>query len=191
MDKQYNEDGFIPKHGGYENLITYQKADIIFLGTNRFCEKWVSKFDRTYDQMVQAARSGQQNILEGSMASGTSKKTEIFLTNVARASLDELRKDYLNFINVRRLTFWDKKHPYYAELSKKHRTPNQTYETFQKGIESDNPEVAANVLYSLTNVTIYLLAQQIKKLEREFLDEGGISERMTKARIDYRNKKKQ
>lgn len=190
MDKQYNEDGFIPKHGGYQNLITYQKADIIFLGTNRFCEKWISKFDRTYDQMVQAARSGQQNILEGSMASGTSKKTEIFLTNVARCSLDELRKDYLNFITVRRLTFWDKKHPYYAELGKKLRTPNQTYETFQKGIESDNPEVAANVLYSLTNVTIYLLAQQLKKLEREFLDEGGISERMTKARLEAKKKQR-
>jgi len=109
---------------------------------------------------------------------------------VARCSLDELRKDYLNFINVRRLTFWDKKHPYYAELSKKLRTPNQTYETFQKGIESDNPEVAANVLYSLTNVTIYLLAKQLKKLEQDFLNEGGLSERMTKARLEVRKKQK-
>ena len=190
MDKQYNEDGFIPKHGGYQNLITFQKAEIIFLGTNRFCEKWVSKFDRTYDQMIQAARSGQQNILEGSMASGTSKKTEIFLTNVARASLDELRQDYQNFLNVRGLTYWDKTHPYYAKLTKKHRTPDQSYETFRKCIESDNPEVAANVLYSLTNVTIYLLAQQLKKLEREFLDEGGLSERMSQARIEVMKKQK-
>jgi four helix bundle suffix protein len=190
MDKQYNEDGFIPKHGGYQNLITFQKAEIIFLGTNKFCEKYLSKFDRTYDQMIQAARSGQQNILEGSMASGTSKKTEIFLTNVARASLDELRQDYKNFINTRSLTFWDKNHIYYSELTKKHRLQDQSYETFRKGIESDNPEVAANVLYSLTNVTIYLLAQQLKKLEREFLDEGGISERMTKARIEVRRNQK-
>jgi hypothetical protein len=76
MDKQYNEDGFIPKHSGYENLITFQKAEIIFLGTNRFCEKWVSKFDRTYDRMIQATRSGQQNILEGSMVFRTSKRTD-------------------------------------------------------------------------------------------------------------------
>jgi four helix bundle suffix protein len=190
MDKQYNEDGFIPKHGGYQNLITFQKAEIIFLGTNKFCEKWVNKFDRTYDQMIQSARSGQQNILEGSMASGTSKKTEIFLTNVARASLEELKKDYLNFLKVRNLVYWDKNHSYYQELSKKHRLPEQTYETFRKGIESDNPEVAANVLYSLANVTTYLLSKQLKKLEREFLDEGGLSERMSEARIEVRKKQK-
>ena len=188
MDKQFDEEGFIPKHGGYEKLITYQKAQIILQGTKYFCKKYISKFDRTYDQMVQAARSGKMNILEGSEASATSKQTEITLTNVARASLKELREDYMDFITEHKLTFWDKKHPYYNELSKKHRIPDPTYELFQKGIESDSPEVAANVLYSLVNVTTYLLTQQLKKLEQDFLNNGGLREQMTKARINKRNK---
>lgn len=188
MDKQFDEEGFIPKHGGYEKLITYQKAQIILQGTKYFCKKYISKFDRTYDQMVQAARSGKMNILEGSEASATSKQTEITLTNVARASLKELREDYMDFIKEHKLTFWDKKHPYYNELSKKHRIAEPTYELFQKGIESDNPEVAANVLYSLVNVTTYLLTQQLKKLEQDFLNNGGLREQMTKARINKRNK---
>ncbi len=86
MEKQFNDKGFIPKHGGYERLITYQKSDILFIGTYTFCEKFISRFSRTVDQMQQAARSGKQNIIEASMASGTSKETEIKLTNVARAS---------------------------------------------------------------------------------------------------------
>jgi len=189
MDKQFREDGFIPKHGGYQNLLTYRKADIIYLGTQIFCKKHISKFDRTYDQMVQASRSGMQNILEGSMASGTSKETEIKLTNVARASLEELKKDYLNYIEINKLELWDKKHRYYAELSMKHRINPQNYDVYKKGIESDNPEVSANVLLSLINVTSYLLAQQLKRLEADFLSEGGLRERMTKARINVLKKK--
>jgi four helix bundle protein len=86
-----NTDGFIPLHGGYRNLITYQKAEIIYDGTVYFTNRLFKKYDRTIDQMVQAARSGKQNIAEASMASGTSKETEIKLTNVARASLEELK----------------------------------------------------------------------------------------------------
>lgn len=188
MENQFNKDGFIPKHGGYEKLVTFQKADIIFQGTVYFCQKYIGKFDRTYDQMVQAARSGKMNILEGSMASATSKETEIKLTNVARASLKELLEDYRDFMKIRKLTYWDKNHPYYAALTKKHVQLNPTYELYQKGIESDDPEVAANVLYSLTSVTIYMLTQQLKKLEQDFLNEGGLRERMTKARLNTRNK---
>ena len=192
MEKQFNDKGFIPKHGGYEKLITYQKSDIVFLGTYLFCEKFISRFSRTVDQMQQAARSGKQNIIEASMASGTSKETEIKLTNVARASLEELKEDYKDYLKLHKLTIWDKNHPYYNELSKKHRITPSIYVTYQKGIESDNPEVAANVLLSLVNVTTYLLAKQIKTLEGEFLNEGGLRERMTKARIDtrYLNNKK-
>jgi four helix bundle suffix protein len=190
MENQFREDGFIPKHGGYENLITFQKADIIFHGTKFFCNKYISKYDRTFDQMVQAARSGKMNILEGSEASATSKETEIKLTNVARASLKELREDYMDFIRSNKLTYWDKNHSYYQALTQKHLVANPTYELYQKGIESDDPEVAANVLFSLTNITIYMLKQQLKRLESDFLQEGGLRERMTKARIDYRNKKK-
>ncbi len=187
MEKQFNENGFIPKHGGFENLITYQKSEIVFIGTYHFTEKFISKFSRTVDQMQQAARSGKQNILEASMASGTSKETEIKLTNVARASLVELKEDYKDYLKLHKLTIWEKTHPYYAELTKKHRIKPSTYEIYQKGIESENPEVSANVLLSLVNVTTYLLSKQMTTLEKEFLNEGGLRERMTKARIDTRN----
>ncbi len=190
MNKQYNEDGFIPKHGGYERLITYQKSEIIYDGTYYFAHKYLDKYDRTIDQMVQSARSGKQNIVEASMASGTSKETEIKLTNVARASLEELKKDYEDYIRTRHLSFWDKKHPYYAALTKKHKTPNASYETYRKGIESSDSEVSANVLLSLVNVTSYLLAQQMKTLEKEFLEQGGLRERMSQARIEVRKKQK-
>ncbi len=190
MDKQYNEYGFIPKHGGYERLITYQKSEIIYDGTYYFAHKYLNKYDRTIDQMIQSARSGKQNIVEASMASGTSKETEIKLTNVARASLEELKKDYEDYIRTRHLTFWDKKHPFYAALTQKHKTPNANYETYRKGIESTEPEVSANVLLSLVNVTSYLLAQQMKTLEKEFLQQGGLRERMSQARIEVRKKQK-
>src|SRR5580765_7041073 len=99
---------FIPPHGGYEKLLSFQKARIVYDGTVRFCQRFLEKRDRTVDQMVQAARSGKQNILEGSRASGTSKETEIKLTNVARASLEELLEDYRNFLRVRHARLWEK-----------------------------------------------------------------------------------
>src|SRR5512143_2010995 len=104
-------DRFIPPHGGYEKLLSFQKARIVYDGTVWFCKHFLEKRDRTYDQMVQAARSGKQNIIEGSQASGTSKATEIKLTNVARASLEELLADYRDFLRVRRLPIWDKNQP--------------------------------------------------------------------------------
>src|SRR5207302_4739638 len=101
-------ENFIPPHGGYEDLLSFQKARIVYDGTVRFCERFLNKRDRTYDQMVQAARSGKQNILEGSQASGTSKETEIKLTSVARASLEELLEDYRDFLRVRDARLWEK-----------------------------------------------------------------------------------
>ena len=101
-------DGFIPAHGGYEKLASYQKALIVYDATVAFCERFLSRRDRTYDQMVQAARSGKQNIVEGSMASGTSKEMEIKLTNVARASLEELLEDYRDFLRTKNAVLWDK-----------------------------------------------------------------------------------
>ena len=101
-------ENFIPPHGGYEELLSFRKARIIYDGTVRFCERFLEKRDRTADQMVQAARSGKQNILEGSQASGTSKEAEIKLINVARASLEELLEDYLDFLRTRKLRLWDK-----------------------------------------------------------------------------------
>ena len=103
---------FIPPHGGYRNLLSYRKAEIVYDATVYFCSRFLDKRDRTYDQMIQAARSGKQNIVEGSMASATSKEMEIKLTNVARASLEELLTDYRDFLRTRRLAEWPKDHRY-------------------------------------------------------------------------------
>ena len=180
--------GFIPAHGGYRKLLTYQKAEIIYDGTQYFTKRFFHPYDRTIDQMVQAARSGKQNIAEASMASATSKETEIKLTNVARASLDELMHDYEDFLRTHKLPTWDRHHKLSIRFGQLNRTENATYETYIKAIENPEPEICANCMRCLTNIVIYLLAQQIKKLEQEFLNEGGLRERMTKARIEQRNK---
>ncbi len=102
-------DGFIPKHGGYQDLLSYQKALIVYDATMCFCHRFFKPEDkRTREQMIQAARSGKQNVIEGSMASGTSKETEIELTGVARASLEELLEDYLDYLRTHGLAIWDK-----------------------------------------------------------------------------------
>jgi four helix bundle suffix protein len=149
------------------------------------------KFDRTVGQMVQAARSGKQNIAEGSMASATSKETEIKLTNVARASLEELQIDYEDFLRTQKLPLWDKDHRLVARLRELNTSvAKPTYETFQKAIEHESPEICANTMITLIKICTYLLKQQMKKLEVDFVREGGLRERMTKARIDERNKNK-
>jgi four helix bundle suffix protein len=181
---------FIPPHGGYENLLSFQKSRIVYDGTVRFCERFMKKSDRTYDQMVQAARSGKQNILEGSQASGTSKETEIKLTNVARASLEELLEDYRDFLRLRSLEEWAKEHRYTRRLRQLNRQPNADYETFKKGIEHHDPAIAANVMIGLIKVTTYLLDQQLRQLEEAFVKEGGLRERMTRARLAERAKTK-
>jgi len=178
---------FIPPHGGYENLLSFQKARIVFDGTVRFCERFVDPRSRTVDQMVQAARSGKQNILEGSRASGTSKETEIKLTNVARASLEELLEDYRDFIRLRGIEEWSPEHAYTLRLRELNRTPNADYDTFKKGIEHPDPAIAANVMIGLIKLTNYLLDQQLRALEQAFLQEGGLRERMTRARLAARS----
>lgn len=186
--KKRDPEGFIPPHGGYEDLLSFQKARIVYDGTVRFCERFLEKRDRTYDQMVQAARSGKQNILEGSEASGASKETEIKLTSVARASLGELLEDYRDYLRLRGAEEWPKEHRYTKRLRQLNRQPNANYETFKKGIEHTNPLIAANVMIGLIKLTNYLLNQQIRRLEKDFLKEGGLRERMTRARLAYRAK---
>ena len=181
-------DHFIPPHGGYENLLSYQKALIVFDGTVRFCERFLDKRNRTYDQMVQAARSGKQNIVEGSQVSGVSKEGEIKLTGVARASFEELIKDYEDFLRVHKLAKWTKSHPYTQRLRELNRTHSPSYATFQKGIEHKDPAIAANVLLDLTKLTCFLLDRQLRQLEKAFLAEGGLRERMTRARLAARSK---
>lgn len=182
-------DSFIPAHGGYRNLLSYQKAEIVYDATVRFCQRFFDKRDRTVDQMVQAARSGKQNIIEGSLASGTSKQIEIKLTNVARASLEELLADYRDFLRLRGIGEWSKDHPYAARLRQLNRTPNASYDTFKKGLEHPDPAIAANVIIGLIKVATYLLDRQIAHLEKAFLKEGGLRERMTRARLEVRGRR--
>ena len=140
--------------------------------------------------MVQAARSGKQNIVEASMASGTSKEMEIKLTNVARASLEELKIDFQDFLMTNKLPIWDREHKLVKRLRDLNKIPNANYETFKKGIENESPEICANVMIGLISVVSFLLRNQIKTLEKNFIEEGGLKERMTKARINKRNKDK-
>jgi four helix bundle suffix protein len=177
---------FIPPHGGYENLLSFQKARIVFDGTVWFCGRYLEKRDRTYDQMVQAARSGKQNILEGSQASGTSKETEIKLTNVARASLEELLEDYRDFLRARSLRLWEKDSREALFVRRLGSRADSTYETYKTYFDTRPPEVAANILICLIHQTNYLLDQQLRQLEIDFLQEGGLRERMTRARLAER-----
>ena len=183
-----SSDTFIPPHGGYQQLLSYQKALVVYDATLHFCDRFISKKSRTHDQMVQAARSGKQNILEGSEASATSKETELKLTNVARASQKELLEDYRDFMRNRGIEEWTPDHPYAQRLRRLNRTPGANYQTFKKGIEHPDPAICANVIAGLIKVTCYLLDQQLKRLEQDFLKEGGLRERMTRARLAYRAK---
>lgn len=186
-ENKKNKNGFIPPHGGYKNLITYQKSEIIYDGTIYFTKRFFRKYDRTIDQMVQAARSGKQNIVEASMASGTSKEMEIKLTNVARASLEELKIDYLDFLRTEKLPIWDLEHKLTIRFREINKTPNANYDTYRKALENEQPEICANSMICLISIVSYLLAQQIKSLEIAFMHEGGLRERMTKSRIETRN----
>ena len=181
---------FIPPHGGYEDLLSFQKARIVYDGTVWFCKQHLERRDRTNDQMVQAARSGKQNILEGSQASGTSKATEIKLTNVARASLEELLEDYRDFLRVRGLPLWSKDSREAMFVRKLGKTKDASYETYKTYIETRPAEVAANILICLIHQTNYLLDQQIRQLEKAFVEEGGLRERMTHARLAERSRQK-
>jgi four helix bundle suffix protein len=180
--------GFIPRHGGYEALLSYQKAKVVFDGTARNCERFLQKRDRTYDQMVQAARSGKQNIIEGCMASGTSKETEIKLIGVARASLEELLEDYRDFLRVRGAPLWEKDSREALFVRKLGAKQDATYESYRTFIETRPPEIVANILICLIHQTNYLLDQQLRQLEKAFVKEGGLRERMTRARLAERNK---
>lgn len=178
--------GFIPPHGNYKELLSYQKTEVIYDITYRFCQKFFKRGDRTIDQMVQAARSGKQNILEGTKASGTSKEMEIKLINVARASLEELLADYGDYLRVRDLSVWSRDSEKARYVRRLGRTAPLTYETFREFVETRSPEVIANIAICLIHQANYLLDQQKRALEREFLNEGGIRERMTRARLRQR-----
>lgn len=180
--------GFIPPHGGYEELLSFKKARIVYDGTVRFCERFLNKRDRTVDQMVQAARSGKQNILEGSQASGTSKEAEIKLVNVARASLEELLEDYRDFLRTGGHRLWEKNSKEALFVRKLGARNDATYESYRTYIDTRSPEIVANILICVIHQTNYLLDQQLRQLEQAFLKEGGLRERMTHARLAARRK---
>ncbi len=179
-------EGFIPAHGGYEELLSFRKARVVYDATVFFCDRYVGKRDRTRDQMIQAARSGKQNILEGSQVSGTSKEAELKLVNVARASLEELLEDYRDFLRGRGAKLWEKNSREALFVRKLGAKKDASYETYRTYLETRPPEIVANILICLIHQANYLLDQQLRQLEKAFLEEGGLRERMTHARLAAR-----
>jgi len=204
------EENLIPKHGGYRKLKSFQVAQLVYDVTVRFCDRYIDKRSRTHDQMVQAARSGVQNIAEGSQASGTSKKFELKLTSVARASLEELKLDYQDLLRHRGLNEWDRDDPRRASLidsrpktaddvadwAKTVKAGGQNGQGGRNGREMKStgsisstasiavsyPEIAANGALALIAVAGSLLDRQIASLEKAFVEEGGFTERLYRVR---------
>ncbi len=197
----------IPKHGGYRKLRTFQIAQLIYDLTVRFCDRYINPRSRTHDQMVQAARSGVQNIAEGSQVSGTSKKIEMKLTNVARASLEELRLDYEDFLRQRGLTQWEPNDPKRQSLIDSRPKSVQDVNTWAKNLlqsgqnrlrgknmmssaskTSTLQEIAANTVLTLINVATALLYRQLIAQAEAFKKEGGFTEHLYKIRSRYRKR---
>ena len=209
-----NEPGkLIPLHGGYRHLKSFQVAQLAYDVTVRFCNRYIEKRSRTHDQMVQAARSGVQNIAEGSQASGTSKKTELKLTNVARASLEELRLDYEDFLRQHRLAQWSREDARRAALIARRPATADDVAQWARDIHDgrhgpDGPtgqgklgpkslqstasttstyaEIAANGALALLAVACSLLDRQLASQEKAFVEEGGFTERLYKVRSERR-----
>jgi four helix bundle suffix protein len=202
-------EALIPKHGGYRKLKSFQVAQLIYDITVRFCDRYIEKRSRTHDQMVQAARSGVQNIAEGSQASGTSKKTELKLTSVARASLEELRLDYEDFLRQRGLPIWDRDDPRrQALIDRRCATADEVAlwvkDEHDRGrggqsrlsgqeqssitpTKSTFPELAANAALVLIAVACSLLDRQIATQAKAFETEGGFTERLYRVRSEKRS----
>lgn len=175
----------IPQHGNYKKLVSYQKANAIFCLTYYFVEHYLTKGDRTCDQMLQAARSGKQNIIEGSAASSTSAKTEIKLINVAKASLQELVEDYEDYLKTRGFRQWEEgseEMQAMRELGKNHNDA----EFFMSLAQTRPPETIANMCIVLIKQADYLLFRQLQRLSDDFIKNGGFSERMHRLRTQSR-----
>jgi four helix bundle suffix protein len=187
--------GKIRKSGGYRELRSFQGATLIYDATYWFCEKFINSRSRTVDQMIQAARSGRQNIAEGSRAAATSSQTELRLVNVARASLEELLLDYEDFIRQRHQTQWQKDDPRaqaVRQVARKHKTDLSDMTDHERAglyagwLENDDAFVRANALICLIHQTNYLLDQQIESLEKQFIEDGGYSEILAAKRLQHR-----
>ena len=175
-DPSVPPDRLLPRHGGYRKLRSFQTAQLVYDGTLIFCDRFIDRRSRKHDQMVQAARSGVQNIAEGSVASGTSKKTELKLTNVARASLEELLLDYQDFLRQHGLRLWSKESPEALAVRRRYQSaPSDPSDPHH--FRMATPEGAANTLMCLINQASYLLGRQLANLDRTFLVQGGFTER--------------
>ena len=190
MSDQKDYPELIPPHGGYRELKSYQMSELVYDGTVVFCDRFINRRSRTHDQMVQAARSGKQNIAEGCMASGTSKKTELKLVGVARASLEELLLDFQDYLRQHRLPLWGKDHLKARAVRALCYRKNRSYTTYKPYIEDSSSEIAANSMICLIPQTNYLLDQQLRSLEKEFLKEGGFTERLYRTRTQMRNQRR-
>ena len=179
---------FLKLKGGYKSLIVYKKAEIIYDITYYFTQHFLNKGDRTIDQMIQAARSGKQNIAEGSAASTTSTETEIKLTNVAKASLEELLIDYEDYLRVRNKNQWQKDHPRYEKV-RAFAASDEIYNKYSSLLPLYNDEALANLCITLINQTTSLLKKLLKKQQEMFLKEGGIKEQMSVARRKSRSQR--
>jgi len=171
--------------GNYRKLLSYQKTEVIYEMTYFFCQNFLQRGDRTVDQMVQAARSGKQNIIEGCAASATSAKTEIKLVNVAKASLQELLEDYKDYLHTRGHRLWEEGSAEWEamrQLGKEHNDPDY----FMALCATRPPETIANMTIILIHQADYLLHKQLERLEQDFAANGGFSERMTRIRKEHR-----
>lgn len=186
---QDSSNPLIPPSGNYRKLFSYRKAEAIYDITYYFAHTFLRRGDRTIDQMIQAARSGKQNIAEGCAASGTSKEMEIKLVNVAKASLQELLVDYEDFLRTRCFRQWESDSAELLKMRELGRKHNDTA-FYMPIVRTRPPETIANISICLIKQTDYLLAKQLKSLSEDFLKNGGFRERMTKARIDSRNRNK-
>ena len=177
---------FLPQHGHYRHLRVYKAAEALYDITFIFCQKFLSScVDRTVDQMLQAARSGKQNIAEGNQAATTSSETEIKLTNVAKASLEELLVDYEDYLRTRQLTQWDNQHPRYFKM--RNWTKTEDFSTnYAIKAEKMSDEEVANLGITLCHQIIYMLNNLLKTQQERFVTQGGIKERMHAARTGYR-----
>ncbi len=182
--------------GGYRELRSFRTTTVIYDVTVSFCDRFLDKRSRTVDQMVQAARSGRQNIAEGSRATATSSQTELRLINVARASLDELLLDFEDFLRQRGLRQWGKDDPQAREVravgkrlsDQADRSDRADYTAYSRWFDHEDPAVAANAVICLIHQANYLLDQQIAGLEKQFVEVGGYSEQLAAARIEKRKK---
>lgn len=178
-------ENFIPQKGYYRKLRVYRIAEIIYDVTFIFTQRFLAKGDRTVDQMVQAARSGKQNIAEGSAAGSTSKETEIKLTNVAKASLQELLIDYEDFLRTRDLELWEKDSPK-AITTRRICASNNDSSFYREAVKIRTAETVANIAIILIHQADVLLYRLIERQKADFLRQGGIREQMTRARVEYR-----